>query len=217
MRLTRGADGTYSYQYVADEQKISEAQERLITLNQELYNLDVDQYESQLQKFYDAYDEFVAQLQQKAAEGATAEELEEFINKNREYFATIAETAGIASDNLEAMVQDTAAKLGSSINELTVGTGNALTGTIQAWMDALVGTEGQTGLLTSSFATLATQMTNSANTFYDEMSRRSESFTQLVAGADGQGGMVQYYTNLAKAQDTVITNYNNEATILFLT
>jgi hypothetical protein len=42
MRLTRGADGTYSYQYVADEQKISEAQERLITLNQELYNLDVD-------------------------------------------------------------------------------------------------------------------------------------------------------------------------------
>jgi hypothetical protein len=38
MRLTRGADGTYSYQYVADDNAISEAQKALEDAQNSLYN-----------------------------------------------------------------------------------------------------------------------------------------------------------------------------------
>jgi hypothetical protein len=40
MRLMRGADGTYSYQYVADQDKITEQKNKLTELNQKLYDLD---------------------------------------------------------------------------------------------------------------------------------------------------------------------------------
>jgi hypothetical protein len=74
MRLLRGADGTYSYQYVADEDKIEEKREELIKLNQELYNLDVDEYEKQLEKFYDVYQDWVKKMQEASADGIITSE-----------------------------------------------------------------------------------------------------------------------------------------------
>ena len=42
MRLMRGANGTYSYQYVADQSKINEAEQKVAELENELYNMDKD-------------------------------------------------------------------------------------------------------------------------------------------------------------------------------
>lgn len=42
MRLMRGANGTYSYQYVADQSKIDEAEQKVADLENELYNMDKD-------------------------------------------------------------------------------------------------------------------------------------------------------------------------------
>lgn len=42
MRLMRGADGTYGYQYVADQNKIDEAQQKVADLENQLYNMDKD-------------------------------------------------------------------------------------------------------------------------------------------------------------------------------
>jgi hypothetical protein len=48
MRLMRGADGTYGFQYVADMDAVSEAQENLREANQSLYELDTDRYRENL-------------------------------------------------------------------------------------------------------------------------------------------------------------------------
>lgn len=58
MRLTRGADGTYSYQYVADVDNITKAQEALAQAQQDLYNLDVDEYKNNLEMALDLYQDY---------------------------------------------------------------------------------------------------------------------------------------------------------------
>lgn len=58
MQLMRGADGSYSYQYIADASAVTEAEEELATAQNELYNIDLDEYKSNLDKILDAYQEF---------------------------------------------------------------------------------------------------------------------------------------------------------------
>lgn len=53
MRLRRDSQGNYSYQYVADEDQVSKAQQEVSDLYNQLYNLDVDQYQSNLDKVYE--------------------------------------------------------------------------------------------------------------------------------------------------------------------
>lgn len=67
MRLTRSADGTYSYQYVADVDAVAKAQETLAQAQQDLYNLDVDEYEANLEEalsFYQVYKEKMREISQ---------------------------------------------------------------------------------------------------------------------------------------------------------
>jgi hypothetical protein len=46
MRLVRGPDGTYSYQYEADMDAVAQAEETLAKANQELTNLDQDELQN---------------------------------------------------------------------------------------------------------------------------------------------------------------------------
>jgi hypothetical protein len=61
MRLRRDANGNYSYQFVADSDAISEAEQELADARNELYNFDKDAYAQNLQNFYDLYSEYVSQ------------------------------------------------------------------------------------------------------------------------------------------------------------
>ena len=66
MRLVRGANGQYSYQYVADSDAIANAQEELAQLNNELYNIDKEEYMNTLSDIMDKWTE----LQEKIKEVA---------------------------------------------------------------------------------------------------------------------------------------------------
>ena len=66
MRLRRDAQGNYSYQFVSDEESISQAQKDLAEAQNELYNLDVNQYKQNQDDIYSATQEFL----QKMAEAA---------------------------------------------------------------------------------------------------------------------------------------------------
>ena len=66
MRLRRDSQGNYSYQYVADDDAVSKAQQELTDLYNQLYNLDKDKYRDNLNEIYSVWDEF----QQKMAEAA---------------------------------------------------------------------------------------------------------------------------------------------------
>lgn len=66
MRLRRDSQGNYSYQFVADNDAIGEAQNKLDALKNELYNFDLSRYKDNLDKIYSTWDEY----QKKMAEAA---------------------------------------------------------------------------------------------------------------------------------------------------
>ena len=63
MRLMRNANGTYSYQYVAEQSKIDEAREKLNQAQQDLVNLDEEQLKSNTDKALDILIEMVQELE----------------------------------------------------------------------------------------------------------------------------------------------------------
>lgn len=79
MRLRRDSQGNYSYQYVADEDQVSKAQQEISDLYNQLYNLDVDQYQSNLDKVYEIWTEY----QEKMKEAAQINDAEARLKKEQ--------------------------------------------------------------------------------------------------------------------------------------
>lgn len=102
MRLTRGADGTYSYQYVADQDAIAEKTEQLNKLQQDLVSLDEDKLKSSLDTAYDLYSEWMAKVQELVESGATEEEILEMTTKYTERIAGLGQEVQSIFGNLEA-------------------------------------------------------------------------------------------------------------------
>ena len=62
MRLRRDAQGNYSYQYVADQDAIGNAEDELASVQNSLYNMDKEQYRTNLDEIYEMYVEFQDKL-----------------------------------------------------------------------------------------------------------------------------------------------------------
>ena len=62
MRLRRDAQGNYSYQYVADQDAIGNAEDELASAQNSLYNMDKEQYRANLDEIYEMYVEFQDKL-----------------------------------------------------------------------------------------------------------------------------------------------------------
>lgn len=74
MRLKRDSQGNYSYQYVADQDKIAEAEQKLNKAENDLYNFDKENYQKNLEAAYNAtkeYHEKVAALQEEWGNATT--------------------------------------------------------------------------------------------------------------------------------------------------
>lgn len=87
MKLTRGTDGNWSYQYVADEEDIANKQQELIDAYNDLYQLGKDAYQSNLEeltslqeKYLDSYREILE------SEVLSEEEKEEKIAELQAYY-----------------------------------------------------------------------------------------------------------------------------------
>ncbi len=62
MRLRRDSQGNYTYQYVADEQKLGELQSALADAQANLYNTDKQHYKQNLNNLYDAYKDYIEKM-----------------------------------------------------------------------------------------------------------------------------------------------------------
>lgn len=58
MRLRRNASGDYTYQFVADEDNIAKAKQELLDAENDLYNLDLNEYNESLDRAYELYSEY---------------------------------------------------------------------------------------------------------------------------------------------------------------
>lgn len=79
MRLRRDAQGNYSYQFIADEDAISDAQQELLAAQNDLYNFDKERYQQTLDDALAAYQEY----QQKILEAAQINDPEERAAKEK--------------------------------------------------------------------------------------------------------------------------------------
>lgn len=97
MRLRRDANGNYSYEFVADEDAVSSAEQDLAAAENELYNFDKDQYNQNLQEIFQMYQEYNQKVQEIASDNTlTEEERQKYILMlNEEY-----------QNQLTALVQD---------------------------------------------------------------------------------------------------------------
>lgn len=98
MRLIRDSQGNYSYSYVADEDAINEANQKLADTQNNLYNFDKDQYSQNLSDMYSAYEEYINKMKEIATNQNLDEEerqrqLTELTQKYQEYIT------GLTSDN----------------------------------------------------------------------------------------------------------------------
>lgn len=75
MRLRRDSSGNYSYQFVADQDSISAAQQELDDAKNSLYNMDKDAYRENQQAILDAYTEYQEKMRDAANLSAEEREL----------------------------------------------------------------------------------------------------------------------------------------------
>lgn len=62
MRLRRDNQGNYTYQYIADEQKLGDLQSALADAQANLYNMDKEHYTQNLNNLYDAYRDYLDKM-----------------------------------------------------------------------------------------------------------------------------------------------------------
>ena len=74
MRLKRNAQGNYSYEYVADNSGIAEAEEGLATAQNDLYNFDKDRYNSNLEDMLSAWKDFQSEYKEIVEDVSLTEE-----------------------------------------------------------------------------------------------------------------------------------------------
>lgn len=77
MRLRRDSQGNYTYQYVADEQKLSELQAALDDAQTNLYNQDKEHYKQNLNELYDTYKDYIDKMRQLTQEYNQTQDEEE--------------------------------------------------------------------------------------------------------------------------------------------
>lgn len=98
MRLTRDSQGNYSYSYVADEDAINEAEQKLADAQNSLYNFDKDQYSQNLSDMYSIYEEYMNKMKEIATnqnldEKERQRQLTKLTQKYQEYIT------GLTQDN----------------------------------------------------------------------------------------------------------------------
>ena len=72
MKLTRDAEGNYSYQYIQDKDAIAEAEAALAEANNNLYNLDKDRKAEMINEFFSMWEEYQSKMSEAMATGDKA-------------------------------------------------------------------------------------------------------------------------------------------------
>lgn len=101
MRLRRDSQGNYSYQYVADQDQTSKIQQEISNLYNQLYNLDADQYKSNLDELYNVWAEF----QEKMTEAAQINDPEKRAQRElliKEQYGDLINALTEKNENLQA-------------------------------------------------------------------------------------------------------------------
>ena len=118
MRLSRRSDGTYGFQYVADESALLEAEDRVNELSNNLYEFDKERYSDVLDEAYDLYVKYIERRKEIGADGVITED------EKKELEAIGAELDKVSSriPTLFANIGDSVANMYPELSEEEIST-----------------------------------------------------------------------------------------------
>lgn len=120
LQLMRGADGTYSYQYVADDTEVLKAQQAVIEAKQDMYNSDKKALETSQEEWLTLYKDYQDYFNKAAADGLDEKELE----KLEEYADRLKDGQGEIEKRQSNIAEDLR-ELGYSEDEITEASTNS--------------------------------------------------------------------------------------------
>jgi len=135
MRLRRDSSGNYSYQFVADEDKISDVRQEIEDLNNEIYNLDKNQFIANQNEYVAIWKEYRQKLEEAALINDPEEKARQMELIQRQYEEAL---NNIASDNLKIrnnLYESSFAEL----NRMNIGSINAFYDLSNAEKDIVIG------------------------------------------------------------------------------
>ena len=181
MRLRRDSQGNYTYQYVANNDKIAEAEQRIEDLYNQLYNFDKERYNQVLNDAYAAWDEY----QQKMAEAAMINDPQERAERELliqteydELMTQIEQDYQIARYTLQE----------SLFTSLAILTADSLDNSTNQYGIALADAEGKTKIAFNDIS-------NTVSEAFDGADRISnETFQKIATAAEAAMNQVDGYT-----------------------
>ena len=204
MRLMRGSDGSYSYQYIADQSAINEAQEKLNEAQSDLYNLDLENYISSIDEFQESMTELAQIVRELGEDGFTDEELA-FITERKEEIEQLAKRSQDIRDNVLDSAKTAAETFGVDLSTITEGTILDTTNKI----DQIIKDVAENGIQ-DSYETLMSKLTVISNEYIDEQKDSVSQLTALIGSEGAQDSLINAYTILAGKQDIAIEKYQSE-------
>lgn len=211
MRLTRGPDGTYSYQYVADDLAITEAEDKLNQASQELYQLDYEKYQEDLDNFYDLYTEYLDKMEQAWADGELTGDEAKLLRGYEDRLSEIAKESERHQKNLRLSIEDSAKVLGIETSEAMTSVEELFnTGLANVVTSFSTGSDG----VQKSFTELREYIEGEAEKFTTAAETQQDTLMKLLYGEDGKSGTIGAYKDLAEKQDITIQKYQTEKTEL---
>ena len=116
MRLRRDSQGNYSYQYVADSDKIAEKQMAVDNLKAEMVNDDYKHFQNVVDQYLGDKSAFTEQYSELATNGATEAELAEF---KENYISRLVSQGGEFAKAWDYLTQSTAVATGQDLSVMT--------------------------------------------------------------------------------------------------
>ena len=182
MRLRRDSQGNYTYQYVANNDKIAEAEQKIEDLYNQLYNFDKERYNQVLNDAYAAWNEY----QQKMAEAAMINDPQERAERElliqQEYdelMTQIEQDYQIARYTLQE----------SLFTSLAILTADSLDNSTNAYGVALADAQGRTKIAFNDISSTI----NDAFAGADQIS--ADTFERIAAAAEAAMSQVDGHTS----------------------
>ena len=217
MRLRRDSSGNYSYQFVADQDSISAAQQELDDAKNSLYNMDKDAYRENQQAIYDAFNEY--QEKMRDAANLSAEERELIEEQYNEKINGLLEENNVIRTNLGESAFDELAALYDSdeanFKDMSIEEQNIMLNEIiphwdsgiQTMIDKMAGEEGFSVVCRNAMEQL-----DIATKEYDTSLKLIETTSGQTFGtlATNQSENIELARELAEAAQEVIDKAINE-------
>lgn len=223
MRLARDAQGNYSYQYVADDNAISDAQQKLLDAQNDLYNFDKDQYMSNLNDMQNAYQEYIDKMteiatNQSLSETERQEQMKEVTAQYQEYLTAITQENTQIRENLANSAYDSYFNLLYDSKDEFLNVSDEMLGeVIPAWDSAIQEMIEKISTDEDSFRNTTTEALEEIIKLQQQYTQDIEDTKEAIGGIDftdvkAEMSELQALSDaLKKKNDEIIDTYTKEA------